>query len=206
MSHTSQIVVAALGDSITAGTPCWDPSPEVRATIPREALDDRHQWPFWAERADTRLVVENHGVNRERTDEIARRLDSVAPGVDILVVQGGINDLVQRGSPEATGAHLRDLVRRCKERVARVFVADVLPWNNGYPDHDGAIRRLNELIDELARAEAVGLLPFFATLEDPERPGRMRAAWTGDGNHPSLEGHRRLGAMVARELLSASMR
>ena len=42
------------------------------------------------------------------------------------------------------------------------------------------------------------MLPFYQTLEDPERPGRMRAEWTADGNHPSVAGHRRLGELAFR--------
>ena len=40
------------------------------------------------------------------------------------------------------------------------------------------------------------MLPFHDTLEDPELPGRMKAEWTADGNHPSVEGHRRLGELA----------
>lgn len=198
MSGRRQFVVAALGDSITAGTPCWDPDPEVRRTIPESTLDERHQWPYWAERADERLVVHNHGVNRERTDEIARRMGRVAPGARAIVVQGGINDLVQGREPESAAKNLRKMVVRGKKLVPHVAVVDVLPWNNGYPEHDAPIRRLNELIRVFAGDEDVPLLPFYATLEDPERAGRMKDEWTSDGNHPSLEGHRRIGELLSR--------
>ena len=63
------------------------------------------------------------------------------------------------------------------------------------PDAEPRIRRLNELIREVADAESVDVLPFHDTLEDPERPGRMKQEWTPDGNHPSVEGHRRLGEL-----------
>jgi len=36
-------VVACLGDSITAGTPLWDPDPILRARI-GTAADERSQW------------------------------------------------------------------------------------------------------------------------------------------------------------------
>ena len=74
-----------------------------------------------------------------------------------------------------------------------MLLADVLPWDNGWPDAEPAILRLNELIRELGDEAAVGVLPFRETLEDPGRPGRMRADWTADGSHPSVAGHRRLG-------------
>ena len=92
------------------------------------------------------------------------------------------------------------MVVRSGALVPRVVVADVLPWNNGYPEHDEPIRRLNELIQALAADQGITLLPFFAALEDTDREGRMPGKWTNDGNHPSLEGHRRLGDLVSRVL------
>jgi lysophospholipase L1-like esterase len=90
-------------------------------------------------------------------------------------------------------------VRRGKELVPSVAIADVLPWNNGWPEAEPRIRRLNELIEETARDEGVPLLPFHDTLEDPARPGRMGAEWThADGEHPSVAGYRRLGEIAFR--------
>ncbi len=68
------------------------------------------------------------------------------------------------------------------------------PWNNGWPRAEALIRELNALIAALG----VPVLPFHETLEDPERPGRMREEWTSDGDHPSVEGYRRLGELAFR--------
>jgi lysophospholipase L1-like esterase len=87
---------------------------------------------------------------------------------------------------------------RGKALGLRVLLVDVLPLNNGWPDAEPKIRRLNELIGEIARDEEVQLLPFHDTLEDPERPGRMREGWTSDGDHPSVDGYRRLGELAFR--------
>jgi lysophospholipase L1-like esterase len=125
------------------------------------------------------------------------RLDKCAAGADVLVVQGGINDVAQGRPVEQAAANLRTMVRRGKELGLRVAVADVLPWNNGWPDAEPEIRRLNELIAQIAREEAVTLLPFHGTVEDPGRPGRMRDEWThADGDHPSVAGYRRLGELA----------
>jgi lysophospholipase L1-like esterase len=90
------------------------------------------------------------------------------------------------------------MVRRGRELGVAVAIADVLPWNNGWPDADPLIRRLNELIAALALDERVPLLPFYDTLEDPGRPGRMGEAWTAEGDHPSVEGYRLLGERAFR--------
>ena len=88
------------------------------------------------------------------------------------------------------------MVRRGLQLGLGVSIADVLPWNNGWPGAEPAIRRLNELVHAIGREEGVPVLPFHATLEDPKRPGRMREEWTDDGDHPSVEGYRRLGELA----------
>jgi lysophospholipase L1-like esterase len=127
------------------------------------------------------------------------RLDQCAAGADVLVVQGGINDIAQGRPVEEAAANLRAMVRRGLGLGLRVAVADVLPWNNGWPDAEPKIRRLNSLIAAVAREEGVSLLQFHDTLEDPEQPGRMRDEWTHpDGDHPSVAGYRRLGEVAFR--------
>jgi lysophospholipase L1-like esterase len=126
------------------------------------------------------------------------RLEESARDADILVVQGGINDIAQGRPVDDAAGHLRAMVQRGKELGLRVALIDLLPWNNGWPGAEPQIRWLNALIAELARDESVPLLPFHDALEDPNRPGRMRADWTSDGDHPSVEGYRLLGEVVAR--------
>ena len=76
------------------------------------------------------------------------------------------------------------MIDRGLELGLRVTVANVLPWNNGWPEAEAPIRELNALIEGMG----VPVLPFHETLEDPERPGRMREDWTIEGDHPSVDG------------------
>jgi lysophospholipase L1-like esterase len=190
-------LVATLGDSITAGSPGYDPDPRLRETLGFGA-DEKSQWQYWAQKAHPDLRFRNCGVYGQRTEEIARRLDECAQEARVLVVQGGINDIAQGRPVETTAENLRLMVRRGKELGLEVAVANLLPWNNGYPEAEPKIRRLNGLIHGLARAEHVPVLPFYATLEDPDRPGRMKEQWTSDGDHPSVEGYRLLGERAFR--------
>ena len=188
------IVVAALGDSITAGIPGWSPDPGERAA--RGATNPQSQWEYWAAQLDPRLQFRNYGIGGQQTDEIAARLESCVFGADVLIVQGGINNIVHALEPETAEADLRRMVRRGKELGLRVGLADVLPWNNGPPDAEAKIRRLNDMIAAIGTDEQVPVLPFHDTLEDPDHPGRMRDEWTAEGNHPSVAGHRRLGELA----------
>lgn len=190
------MIVAALGDSITAGSPCWDPDPSVQEQI-GSALDERSQWEYWATQSDPRLGFRNCGIYGQRTDEIAERLEECANGAEVLVVQGGINDIAQLQPVVTAAANLRGMVRRGQELGLRVVLADVLPWNGGWPRMEEPIRRLNGLIHAIADKEGVSLLRFHDALADPTRSGRMPDQWTSDGDHPSVEGYRRLGELVA---------
>lgn len=180
-------VVACLGDSITEGSPYWDSR--------QRSGDPEGQWQHWAGLIHPELELRNHGIWGERADEIARRFDEAVAGADRLLVQGGINDIAQGRSIELAAANLRTLVARGLALGVGVAVCDVLPWNNGWPQHEASIRALNEHLHALD----VPLMRFHDTLEDPERPGRMRADWCNDdGDHPSLAGYRRLGEVAFR--------
>ena len=180
MRPAREVHVAAIGDSITAGSP-WDDDPEIG-------------WPAAAATADPRLRFTVRAVYGKRTDEIAKWLDEAVVGADVLVVQGGINDIAQGRPVAAAAANLGSMVSAGQELGLRVVVANVLPWNNGWPAAEASIRELNALIEAIG----VPVLAFHETLEDPERPGRMREEWTFDGDHPSSEGYRRLGELAFR--------
>lgn len=191
---TGRLRVAALGDSITAGTPGWDPDAATRAAI--AVPDPRSQWMYWAERNDPAVTFANHGVNRERTDQIAQRLEAALDGAQAIVLQGGINDIVQKRALDLVVEDIDGMIRKARERVPEVFYANVLPWNNGDGDAAERILQLNARVAELGVVHAVTVLDFYAALESPEEPGRMAGDWTVEGNHPSVEGHRRLGELA----------
>jgi lysophospholipase L1-like esterase len=189
-------LIAAVGDSITAGAPGWDPDPGRRALL--SAHDPESQWEHWAavELGDD-YEFRNCGVPGERTDEIAARLDACIDGADVVVLQGGVNDLAQRHTPASAARNLRAMVERVREQGLPLLVANVLPVNRDYRNIRPAIRRLNRMIDALARDQDVDVVDFFSTLEDDAAGDRLRPQWTADGVHPSVEGYRRLGRLVA---------
>ncbi len=181
----SSVVVTCLGDSITEGAPYWDSR--------RRAGNPMGQWQHWASVRFPELELRNHGIWGERTDEIATRFDRAVDGAEALVLQGGINDIAQGRPVAQAAANLEALVARAVELGVPVAICDVLPWNNGWPGREAAIRDLNGRLGALR----VPLLPFHDTLEDPDRPGRMKAEWThADGDHPSIAGYRRLGELA----------
>jgi lysophospholipase L1-like esterase len=176
------MLIAVVGDSISAGSPLWDPDPRVRARI-GAAADERSQWQWWAAKRDPSLQFRTRAEYGRRTDEIAWFLDDVVEGADRLVVQGGINDIAQRRSVDIAARNLAAMVERGRGLGLGVALADVLPWPAGDDCAAREIGRLNELIHAIA---GVTLLPFHDTLAAVD-------SWSDDGDHPSVEGHRLLG-------------
>jgi lysophospholipase L1-like esterase len=202
------IRVAALGDSITAGNPNYDPDPRQRRAL-GFGDDRRSQYEYWASRADPRLRWRNCGVFGETTAQIATRLRDCARGADALIVQGGINDIAQslrapapvrRQAVNAAAANLAQMVEEGKRLRLRVAIAEVLPWNRGYPVAAPLIDRLNKLIELNAKLEQVPVLRFGSAIADPANPRLMQPRLTVDGDHPSVAGYRRIGELVAGQL------
>ena len=196
---TTTTTVAALGDSITSGSPGYDPDPSQRSAL-GFGDNPRSSYEHWATDTDPSLEFRNCGVFGERTDEIAARLDSCAKGADALIVQGGINDIAQGRSVAEAAANLNDMVARGKRLGLDVYLANVLPWNNGHPAADRQIAQLNRRIEAIGRREGVPVLDFHDELVDPVSPGVMPPRLTADGDHPSIAGYRLLGGLVAAKL------
>jgi len=180
------VIVAVVGDSISAGSPLWDPDPTVRTRI--GVPDERSQWQWWAAKRDPALVFRTRAVYGKRTDEIADFLDDVVDGADVLVVQGGINDVAQHRPVEDAAESLAAIVERGRLLGLSVALADVLPWPAGDGSAAKEIARLNELVHAI---DGVAHLPFHDTLAPLEE-------WSDDGDHPSVDGYRLLGERAFR--------
>ncbi|MEA2496520.1 MAG: hypothetical protein QOJ29_4431 [Thermoleophilaceae bacterium] len=197
---SQRLRVAALGDSITAGSPQWDPNPAIRAQL-GDSVSPGSQYEYWAQKQlGPKVTIRNCGVFGERTDQIALRLDECARGASVLVVQGGINDIAQGRSPESAAANLARMVATAQRKKLRVVLVNVLPWNRGYPGAAPLIDRLNAAITLLGRNAHVPVVDFYKALDDPASPGRIRQTMTDDGDHPTVAGYRVLGELLAPAL------
>ena len=128
----SEFLVVGLGDSITAGNPGWDPDP-ARRPFEDPGDDETSQYLYWAARANPGMEFRNHGVGGERTDEIRARLETAVVGADVIVVQGGINDIVQGRSVEARRRGSRGHGAPVEGARGRRALADVLPGTTAGP-------------------------------------------------------------------------
>jgi lysophospholipase L1-like esterase len=184
-----KLVVTALGDSITSGAPLWDPDPSVRERA--ASTDERSQWMYRVQAKHPQLVFRNHGVNAQETSEVAERLEDAVEGADALVIQGGVNDLVHGKSGSHALENLDSMVLRAQTLHLRVGIAELIP-NDNFDEILPGIAQMNRGLRAIASDRGVPLLRFHAALDDPDRPGRIRPCCTDDGNHPNVDGHRRI--------------
>jgi acyl-CoA thioesterase-1 len=170
---TAATTIAVLGDSLSAGFGL--PESEAFPAVVEGLLRERGH--------DVRVL--NAGVSGDTTAGGLNRLEWIlqqAP--EILVVELGGNDAL-RGQPlENIEANLRQIVRRARERGARVLLLGMdLPTNYG-PDYS---RDFAAIYERVARDESVTLVPGFVR-EVGLDPGLLQP----DGLHPTAEGQRRL--------------
>jgi lysophospholipase L1-like esterase len=182
------VIVAVVGDSISAGSPLWDPDPAVRAGIAHP--DERSQWQWWVNANEPRFEFRTRAAYGKRTDEIAAFVDDVATDAGVLVVQGGINDVAQGRPVDDAARNLSGIVEHGRRLGLRIVLADVLPWPSGGDRAAREIARLNELVHAIEDVTPLAFHDALAPL----------AGWSDDGDHPSVEGHRVLGELAARVL------
>jgi lysophospholipase L1-like esterase len=155
----ARTVVACLGDSITEGSPYWD------ARLRHG--DPRGRWQHWAALAHPGLEFRNHGIWGERTDEIAARFDEAVAGADVLILQGGINDLAQGRSIESAATNLAAMVERA---VARGLPAPYATCSRGRTAGPRRKRRSARSTSESARS---GCRSFRSTTRSRTRTRRV---------------------------------
>ena len=163
-------VIAALGDSLTAGL----------GVAADEAYPARLEARLRSEGYEFRVV--NAGVSGDTTAGGLRRVDWVLRAKpEIVVVALGANDGLRGQSPSAMRANLETIIARLTARGARVLLAGMrMPPNYGAE----YTREFAAIYPDVARRTRVALMPFL--LEGVAADPRFLLA---DGLHPNAAGH-----------------
>ena len=100
-----KVVVVAMGDSTTAGTPAFQSPVEAP---PCGRGDETSQYAYWLMKAHPEWEVLNRGVNGERSDQIRERFerDVIAAAPRAVVIVAGVNDVYQGFSVDHVTAQL----------------------------------------------------------------------------------------------------
>ncbi|CUK01513.1 Esterase TesA precursor [Ruegeria denitrificans] len=170
-----QVVIAALGDSLTQGYGL----PEQDGFVPQ--LD---RW-LQAQGVDVRLI--NAGVSGDTTAGGAARVDwTLTPEVDGMIVALGGNDLLRGIDPAVSRANLEAIVKAADGSEVDVLLVGMQAPGNYGADYKKAF---DAIYPDLATAHETGYAPsFFAGLTAGGDPDAARRYMQSDGIHPNAEG------------------
>ena len=195
------VIVVALGDSTTAGTPLF--------TSPLEAPpdgrgDERSQFTYWLMRRHRDWRVVNRGVNGDRTDQIAARFDRdvMSVGPRAVIVIAGVNDIYQGRPARVVTAGLASIYARAAAAHLPVVAGSIVPYNTASAAQNAIMHEVNHWIaDEAARLGHVVFADTRRAAAAADDPDRL--AGSPDGLHPDIEGYRRMAEMIAPALEAA---
>lgn len=200
MTAAAALLIVALGDSTTAGTPFFKSPIEAApigsgdATAPfASRMTEVH--PDW--------TVLNRGVNGERSDQIAARFDRdvVAAHPQLVVIIAGVNDVYQGRSVESVTAQLALMYAKAKAAKISVIAGSIVPYNTATPEQNQRMHTINDWIRAEAQRDAN--VTYVDTRKAAARPDNIDLlASSPDGLHPGIAGYHRMGDVIAAAIVS----
>jgi lysophospholipase L1-like esterase len=191
----SPILIVAMGDSTTAGTPGHQ-SP--REYPPDGRGDVTSQYAYWLMIAHPEWKVVNQGINGQRSDEIRARFESdvIAKRPAVVVIIAGVNDVYQGRDAQHVERELGSMYVRAKQAGIKVVAGSIIPYNSATPDQDARMHEINDWIKtEAARDPAMRFVDTRAAVAAPGDPDRLAAS--PDGLHPDANGYHRMADAIA---------
>lgn len=194
-SSVPKIVIVAMGDSTTAGTPAFK-SP--RESPPHGNGDQTSQYAYWLMKTRPNWGVVNQGVNGERSDQIRARFeeDVVARRPAVVVIIAGVNDVYQGRSAQHVEAELAAMYRRAREAGIRVVAGSIIPYNTATPAQNTRMHEINAWIRKQTGSDR--LMRFVDTRAAVSDAGNQDLlAGSPDGLHPDVAGYKKMAEAIA---------
>jgi len=189
--------IVALGDSTTAGTPGFlsplEAPPKGRGNV-------ESQYAYWMMKLHPDWVVLNRGINGQRSDLIAARLerDVILERPDYAIILAGANDVYQRRPTTWVEKSLIGMYKRCLRAGIRIVTATILPYNGMSREEYESMSELNRWIRRVSEDMGASFCDTNAVVSDPNDPSQLRSS--PDGLHPDPKGYRRIGEALARAI------
>jgi lysophospholipase L1-like esterase len=195
MLLAAMIVIVALGDSTTAGTPAF--------TSPIEAPPNgsgmvESQYAHWLMKAHPDWQVLNRGVNGERSDEIRARFarDAAQAQPEVVVIIAGVNDVYQGRTAESVERELDAMYAAARAAKIAVVAGSIIPYNTATAEQNAQMHAVNDWIRAYAtrHADAVVFCDTRAAVAAPGQPDRLVSS--PDNLHPSPQGYKLMAAAL----------
>lgn len=174
-AQNNTIVIAAFGDSLTAGYGL----PAEDGFVPQ--LQD------WLTAQGADVQVQNAGVSGDTTAGGVARLDWVlGPEVDAVILELGANDMLRGLDPAQAKENLDQMLAAITARDLPVLIAGMRAPPNYGADYQAAF---DGMYGELAEKYAVPLYPFFLQgLGSNVSIYALSQLMQADGLHPNADG------------------
>jgi acyl-CoA thioesterase-1 len=191
-ARADEVVIAALGDSLTQGY----------GLLQQDGFVPQLQAWVQAQGADARLI--NAGVSGDTTaGGLARVVWTLTPDVDAMIVTLGGNDLLRGLSAEQARTNIEGILQAANSAGVKVLLIGMQAPGNFGPDYK---TQFDAIYPELAATYGAGYLESFfvglsdgATLVDPVA---LRQWFQADGIHPNPEGVARIVEGVGPSVLA----
>ncbi len=196
-AFAKEMIIVALGDSTTAGTPGFMSPVEAP---PEGSGNPESQYTYWIIRRHPEWRVLNRGVNGERSDEIAQRFarDVAANRPSVVIILAGVNDIYQGGSAEQVIGELKGLYAKATEQGIMVVACTILPYRGIDKSRRAAMTQVNSWISDYSAANKLLFCDLAGVVRDPAAPWQL--AGSPDGLHPDVAGYRAMGEALATVL------
>ena len=169
--------IVAFGDSLTAGLGLL-PADSYTGLLQNKIDQDNYKYD-----------VVNAGVSGDTTADGVSRLDwSLDPGVKILILELGANDILRMQPVAQMKQNLTTIIDRAKSKHIEVLLAGMEAPTNLDPLYR---QQVHQAFQDLARTEQVRFIPFI--LKDV---GGVTALNQKDGIHPNAEGEKIMASTV----------
>jgi acyl-CoA thioesterase I len=202
MISLRELIIVALGDSTTAGTPGFRSPIEAP---PSGSGDVESQYAHWLMRTHPEWTVLNRGVNGERTDQIRLRFDRdvLAANPDAVVIIAGVNDVYQGRPAAVVQRELEMLYDAARGAGIATVAGTILPYNTANEAAHLCRRAINAWIREYTAANPdVIYCDTCGAVAFPGRPDRLVSS--PDDLHPSADGYR-LMALALEPAIRAAL-
>ncbi|MFC3612342.1 arylesterase [Lutimaribacter marinistellae] len=183
-----QVVIAALGDSLTQGYGLIEQEgfvPQMRAWLSERG-------------ADVRLI--NAGVSGDTTAGGAARVEwTLTPEVDGMIVALGGNDVLRGIDPAVARANIDTILQAAADRDVEVLLVGMQAPGNYGPEYKADFDAIYpELADEYGALYAQS---FFDGLAVEGDPAAARELMQPDGIHPNAQGVARIVEALGPQVL-----
>ena len=196
------IIIVALGDSTTAGTPAHKSPIEAP---PNGSGNVESQYAYWLMQAHPDWQVLNRGVNGERSDQIRARFarDAAQPKPAVVIIVAGVNDVYQGRRAESVERELELMYDAARAANIVVVAGTIIPFNVADADQNARMRSVNEWIRAYAASHA-GTVVFCDTRAAVAAPGQPdRLVSSPDDLHPSPDGYKRMAEALEPAIKTA---